>query len=94
MHLLRLHRGSTTDSSAVKVSHAKLMQAHDVALAAVKAELKPRLRIGGLDRAAFKGAAQTATKVRTSDPMAYLRYTSGSKVMQGTTCRKGRRGGR
>ena len=39
------------------------MQAHGLALAAVKAALKPHLRPGGLDRAAFRAAAEAATKV-------------------------------
>ena len=34
-----------------------------MALAAVKAALKPRLQSGALDRATFKAAAEAATKV-------------------------------
>ena len=41
-------------------------QAHGLALAAVKASLKPHLRHGGLDRAAFRSAAEAATKVHIS----------------------------
>jgi len=41
----------------------RLLQAHSLALAAVKAALKPRLQSGALDRATFKVAAEAATKV-------------------------------
>jgi len=45
------------------ISVSILPQAHSLALAAVKAALKPRLQSGAVDRATFKAAAEAASKV-------------------------------